>query len=103
MSKIKELVKGNTVQFQRVEFDEQCDAYWELEEAGDDFVFTEWFDSALHGETHYVPVETFKGRLVYSVGGFEFPIPFRELKGGRFKAEDKAIYFMRWIRKALSQ
>lgn len=101
MSKIKDLVKNNEVEFQRVEFDEQCEAYWELEEAGDDFEFVEWFDSALHGTDHYIPVDTFKGRLVYKVQDFEFPIPFRELKGGRFKDKDNALYYMRWIRKAL--
>jgi len=30
--------------------------------------------------------------------GFEFPIPFEETKGAIFEAEDKAAYFMRWIR-----
>lgn len=30
--------------------------------------------------------------------GFEFPIPLSETVGAVFQAEDKASYFMRWIR-----
>lgn len=103
MSKIKDLVKDQTVKFARIEFDEQCEEYWELEEAGADFKFVEYFDSTIIGESHYIPVNTSKGRLIYSVADHEFPISFMELKGGRFKAEDKAIYFMRWIRKSLNK
>lgn len=32
---------------------------------------------------------------------FEFPIPPDDMKGALFKAEDKSILFMRWIRKHL--
>lgn len=101
MSLIKDLVKDNVVKFQRVEFDEQCEAYWMIEHAGDEFKFVEYFDSTIYGENHCIPVENYKGRLVYKVDDYEFPIPFSELKGGRFKAEDKAIFYMRWIRKSL--
>lgn len=31
--------------------------------------------------------------------GFEFPIPLSDTDGAEFKASDKALYFMRWIRK----
>jgi len=31
--------------------------------------------------------------------GFEFPIPIDDTGTGMFKAEDRAILFMRWIRK----
>ncbi len=31
--------------------------------------------------------------------GFEFIVPLEETKGGTFLAEDKAMFFMRWIRK----
>lgn len=31
--------------------------------------------------------------------GFEFPIPLADTEGAEFKATDKALYFMRWIRK----
>ena len=45
--------------------------------------------------THYQD-----GNLWYTTeGGFDFPIPIEDTKGGVFKAEDKAIFFMRWIRK----
>ena len=101
MSKIKELVKGNSVNFVRVDFDEQCEEYWKLEEAGSNFKFVEYFDCAIIGENHYIPVDTYKGSLVYKVVDHEFSIPFSELKGGRFKARDKALYYMRWIRKSL--
>jgi len=101
VAKVKDLVIGNTVHFVRVEFDEQCEEYWKLEEAGENFKFIEYFDSTIIGEEHYIPVTTSKGRLIYRVGDHEFPIPFPELKGGRFEAEFSAIYYMRWIRKSL--
>jgi len=31
--------------------------------------------------------------------GFEFPVPTHDVGQGVMKAEDKAIYYMRWIRK----
>jgi hypothetical protein len=31
--------------------------------------------------------------------GFEFPIPQEDLNGATFVAEDKALLFMRWIKK----
>lgn len=31
--------------------------------------------------------------------GFEFPVPVEDTSGAVFRAEDKAILFMRWIRK----
>jgi hypothetical protein len=31
--------------------------------------------------------------------GFEFPIPVSDTGTGMFKAEDRAILFMRWIRR----
>jgi len=31
--------------------------------------------------------------------GFEFPIPLEDAKGATLLATDKALYFMRWIRK----
>lgn len=37
----------------------------------------------------------------YRVKNFEFPIPPEDLKGALFKAEDRAIVFMRFIRKHL--
>ena len=33
--------------------------------------------------------------------GFEFPVSVEEAKGGIFLPEDKASFFMRWIRKHL--
>src|SRR4051794_19361406 len=42
------------------------------------------------------------GELWYETDdGFDFPIPIRDTGSGVFKAEDKAINFMRWIRKHL--
>ena len=31
--------------------------------------------------------------------GFEFPVPIDDVGNATFLAEDKAIFFMRWIRK----
>lgn len=31
--------------------------------------------------------------------GFEFPVPVDDVGKGVFKAQDNALYFMRWIRK----
>lgn len=42
------------------------------------------------------------GELIYRTeDGFEFPVPITDTGTGTFKAEDKAIIFMRWIRKQL--
>jgi hypothetical protein len=34
--------------------------------------------------------------------GFEFPVPIRDVEGATLENTDKAIYFMRWIRKHLN-
>lgn len=40
------------------------------------------------------------GELWYTTfDGFLFPVPIADAGGATFKAEDKAIYFMRFIRK----
>lgn len=42
------------------------------------------------------------GALWYETqDGFEFPIPVEDCKGAVFPREEKAIRFMRWIRKHL--
>ena len=42
------------------------------------------------------------GELWYETDdGFDFPIPISDTGTGIFKAEEKAIQFMRWIRKQL--
>jgi len=35
--------------------------------------------------------------------GFQFPVPINDTGTGTFKAEDKAILFMRWIRKRMEE
>ena len=35
--------------------------------------------------------------------GFEFPVPISDTNGATFQAQDKAILFMRWIRKHLAE
>lgn len=44
------------------------------------------------------------GELWYQteIGAFEFPVPLADTVGAVFKAEDKAIFFMRWIRKHMT-
>lgn len=42
------------------------------------------------------------GELWYKAeNGFEFPIPPDDMKGAIFKAEDKSLYFMRFMKKHL--
>lgn len=44
------------------------------------------------------------GQLWYCTEcGFEFPIPSEDLAGARFEAQDKALLFMRWIRKHIAE
>lgn len=45
-----------------------------------------------------------EGELWYrcSVGGLEFPVPVDDTGNGIFLATDRAILFMRWIRKHLA-
>lgn len=43
------------------------------------------------------------GELWYTTfDGFLFPVPVADAGGATFKAEDKAIYFMRYIRKQVN-
>jgi len=43
-----------------------------------------------------------QGNLMYKTAtGLEFPIPVLDTNDATFKAEDKGIFFMRWIRKHL--
>jgi hypothetical protein len=47
---------------------------------------------------HFVRYQ--QGELWYSTDdGFEFPVPITDTGTGVFKAEDKAILFMRYVRK----
>ena len=44
------------------------------------------------------------GELWYRTeDGFQFPVPISDTGTGVFKAEDKAILFMRWIRKRVDE
>ncbi len=44
-----------------------------------------------------------EGELWYETeDGFQFPVPINDTGTGFFNAEDKAILFMRWIRKQLA-
>jgi hypothetical protein len=44
-----------------------------------------------------------KGELWYvAEGGFEFPVPIEDTGDGEFLAEDRAAFFMRYIRKHLA-
>ena len=38
-------------------------------------------------------------KLWYKVGDFLFPVPVEDIGMATFNRDDKAIYFMRWIRK----
>jgi len=37
------------------------------------------------------------------VDGFEFPVALEDTTGAVFKAEDKGMFFMRWIRRYMEQ
>ncbi len=44
------------------------------------------------------------GELWYETeDGFDFPVPISDTGTGIFQAEDKAILFMRWIRKYMAE
>lgn len=44
------------------------------------------------------------GEMVYQTEcGFQFPVPTSDTGNGFFLAEDKAITFMRWIRKEVNR
>ena len=38
-----------------------------------------------------------------TTSGFAFPVPFEDMEKGTFLRDDKAIYFMRYIRKHLAK
>lgn len=42
-----------------------------------------------------------RGELIYQIGTFKFSVPINDMGDGEFLRTDKAIFFMRWIRKAL--
>lgn len=43
------------------------------------------------------------GNLYYvTESGLEFPVPLEDTNGATFLAEDKGIFFMRWVRKHLA-
>ena len=44
------------------------------------------------------------GHLYYRTdSGFEFAVPIEDVKGATMLNEDKAIYFVRWMRKHMDQ
>lgn len=56
-------------------------------------------------DTNVVFLEYRKGNLWYAVVGkdFKFPVPIEDTGDGVFFAHDKAMLFMRYIRKHLDQ
>ena len=42
-----------------------------------------------------------RGDLIYRIGTFSFAVPIVDMGDGEFLPEDKAIFFMRWIRRQL--
>ena len=41
-----------------------------------------------------------EGNFIYETDdGFQFPIPLTEIGNATLQAEDKALFFMRWIRR----
>lgn len=110
---IKDIVKDHFVEFVRYEFDSPNDYHENLGDSKDhEFKYyydqTLWFDRK-SGGSEQVSAEGKEGKVFYRVIDedckevYNFSIPFSELRGGRFKAHDKAIYFMRWIRKSMRE
>jgi len=51
-------------------------------------------------QVHFVHYRA--GHFIYETeDGFQFPIPLSEVGNATLMAEDKAIFFMRWIRRHL--
>ena len=45
-----------------------------------------------------------KNELIYTTEcGFEFPVPISDTGDGVFKAKDKAMTYMRWVRKQIER
>jgi hypothetical protein len=74
---IKELIDGNKVRF----------LYYRKGELWYEFVALREVDS-YDGES-----------IMGDTAIFQFPVPISDCGDGQFNAEDKAIYFMRYIRK----
>lgn len=56
----------------------------------------------VRGDKHVSFVCCRDGDLWYATeDGFEFPVPIADIGGATFFARDKALLFMRWIRKHL--
>jgi hypothetical protein len=110
---IKDIVKDNFVEFVRYEFDSPNDYHENLSDS-EEHSFDYYYDQTLwfkrnDGGMVQVPAEGKEGSVYYRVIDDEgekvhdFKIPFPEMRGGRFKAQDRAIYFMRWIRKSMRE
>ncbi len=50
----------------------------------------------------FVNVESKQELWYVCKDGFEFPIPLSDTEGAEFKATDKGMFFMRWIRKHMT-
>lgn len=71
----------------------------ELVSKGNVVRFTRYFDGQLWYQVH-APVVDPVGGFFYPIGP-EFPVPTSDIGNATFLAEDKAMLFMRYIRKHL--
>lgn len=56
--------------------------------------------SRVKGQVQFVHYQD--GNLIYRCDdGFEFPVPLSDCGSARFLAQEKAMLFMRWIRKRM--
>lgn len=56
--------------------------------------------SRVKGQVQFVHYQD--GNLIYRCDdGFEFPVPLADCGSARFPAQEKAMLFMRWIRKRM--
>lgn len=47
--------------------------------------------------------DTFYYNIEVDESFYQFPVPRKDIEGATLQAMDKAIYFMRWINKALKE
>lgn len=85
---IKDLVQKRTVEFVRLDRTGENAAVW----------YRVTPSSKIGGRANESGLTTYETEWL-RLPAFEFPIPLEETAGAEFLATDKAIVFMRWIRR----
>ena len=82
---IKDLIKDNTVKF----------LFYQKKEL--------WYEVYSKVKVYFDTETSNDFRTSYEPTGFRFSVPIEDCGDGRFLVEDKALIFMRYIRKALEE